>query len=602
MRVALRLAVIALVAIAFSCGTESGPLNVIIIAVDTLRPDHLGCYGYARNTSRNIDRLAARGALFQNAISQAPWTLPSFATVFTSLYPTQHGATTVETRMRSTIPTLATTLGDRGYLTYAIINAPVLRPEFGLDKGFEYYNVMPSGVERSADVVTEEALKWIEGHRDRPLFMFVHYFDPHLSYSPPRPYDTLFDPGYTGPIGNSFNLDYFSSMSIPTMREEITSLSDEDRNHIVSLYDGEIAFTDSAVGVLLDGLAERGLDDNTLIILLSDHGEEFFDHGGLDHGHSLYNELIHVPLLFSLPGRVKAGNRTPTHVRLIDVAPTILDILGCDSPEHFEGTSLLPLISPAGDSKLERRGLLPPGNCYSEALRHSMTIKSVIAYPWKVIYDISADQEIVFNLEDDPGETLDLVDGKPAGFTGAEQALFQAIGGLSNAWYIRMAGGEDPHIFDLEILARQREKEGVIRLLTATDVEGSAVDIYEIADVETRPSRRSVLKIRDLNLDKELTLALQVEPKGIPVEFDLKIDARRVPKRTYLGVSLANPNEMPFSRKGGRKVLASDGPPARRPDAPYFLIWQTQQQYEGDTAVELDDATKRELRALGYIQ
>jgi hypothetical protein len=384
--------------------------------------------------------------------------------------------------------------------------------------------------------------------------MFVHYFDPHLSYSPPPPYDTLFDSGYTGLVGNSFNLDYFSSMSIPTIRDELSSLSDADRNHIISLYDGEIAFTDSAIGLLLDGLTEQGLDGSTLIIFLSDHGEEFFDHGGLDHGHSLYNELIHVPLLFCLPGTGEDGGRIPIHVRLIDVAPTILDILGYESPGHFEGTSLVPLISSTGHPKLEHRGLLAPGHCYSEAMRHSMTVKSVIAYPWKVIYDIAADEETVFNLEVDPGETQDLANRRSPGVTGAEQALLQAIGGLSNAWYIRMAAGATLHTFDLELTARQGEKKGVIRLLYATDIDGSPVDIYEIAEVKATPSRRSVLRIRDLRLEKELTLALQVEPTHIPVEFDLRIDARQALRQTYLGGSLASPNKMPFDLAGATAI------------------------------------------------
>jgi hypothetical protein len=335
---------------------------------------------------------------------------------------------------------------------------------------------------------------------------------------------------------------------------------------------------------------------------VSDHGEEFFDHGGLDHGHSLYNELVHVPLIFLLPDRVKSGSNVPIHVRLVDVAPTILELLGCDRPDHFDGASLVPLISPSGDSTLGRRGLLAPGDCYSEALRHSMTVKSVIAYPWKVIYDQGSEEEKVFNLKDDPGETRDLAGVKPAEFSGVRQKLFQAVGGLTNAWYVRIEGGETAHTFDLKLVARQGEKEGVIRLLNTTDGEGSPIDIHEIADVEAKPSKRSVFEIRDLNVDRDITLAFQVEPPRIPVEFDLKIDARRAPGETYLGGSLANPDKMPFSRKGGRKVLASRGAPAQKPEPPYYLIWRVQQQFEGDTSVDLDETTRRELRALGYIQ
>lgn len=602
MRHRLRVAVLLSIAIALSCGPEERSLNLVIIGIDTLRADHLGCYGYGRSTSPNIDRLAARGVVAKNAISQAPWTLPSFATVFTSLYPTQHGASTVDTRMRTSFPTLATMLRDRGYLTCAIVNAPVLRPEFGVDRGFDAYDVMPPEVERRADEVTREALKWIDEHHGQPFFVFVHYFDPHLSYSPPHPYDTVFDHGYEGPLGASFDLDYFSSKKAAAVRDEIGSLSAPDSNHIVALYDGEIAFTDSAVGVLLDGLEERGLGKNTLIVLLSDHGEEFFDHGGLDHGHSLYNELLHVPLIFCLPGHVAENAEVSQYVRLLDVLPTALDIMGLDLPGHLEGTSLKPLVSGEGGARLKQSGLVPLGGSYSEALRRNMTTKSVIVYPLKLIYDTATREEMVFNLEDDPGETQNLSERGTDRFLKVELMMFQALAGLSDTWYIKMAGGGDTHTFDLEMVAEGESMLGAIHLLKALNADGRPIDLNEMAIVETGPPSGSVLKIEDLETDGELTLALKIEPRRIPLTFDLRIDGKPAIGETYLGEALANPGEMPFRRRASGKILRSERQPRGRALPPYFLVWHTEPEYKGDAAVKLDGPTMRELRALGYIQ
>jgi hypothetical protein len=203
------------VVLAVACGREAESLNVLIIAVDTLRPDHLGCYGYQRGISPGIDSLAATGVLCEKAVSQAPWTLASFATVFSSLYPTQHGAMVVKSRMRESFPTLATILKAHGYSTGAVINAPALKPRNGVDRGFDHYDMTPPEG-RVADGTTRDALDWIDGVDGRPFFMFAHYFDPHLPYSPPPPYDKWFESDYKGRIGDSFDLEGFSRVR-PTM-------------------------------------------------------------------------------------------------------------------------------------------------------------------------------------------------------------------------------------------------------------------------------------------------------------------------------------------------------------------------------------------------
>jgi arylsulfatase A-like enzyme len=597
MRNALKLILFAFVAIVLACGKPERRLNVMIIGVDTLRPDHLGCYGYDRDTSPNTDRLAEDGVLFENVISQSPWTLPSFATVFTSLYPTQHGAGSLKSLMRTSFPPLAMILLKHGYSTGAVINAPALKREFGVNRGFESYDVNPPGVERSADQVTADALKWIDLNREGPFFIFVHYFDPHLSYSPPAPYDTLFNPAYRGRLKNSFDINEFPQARV-TNFESMKVLTPADWNHIRSLYDGEIAFTDMAVGHLIDGIEEMGLRRNTLIVFLSDHGEEFFEHEGFEHGHTLYEELLRVPLVFSLPDALLQGVRINRQVRLLDVAPTILDLLNIDPGTHIEGVSLRPLLTGKGDVNASSVSLLPPDVAYAEALLHGRERKSVTAYPWKLIYDTVNREEMLFNLEHDPGETDNVRAGEHEKCHLLEEVLFKTLFGISGTWYLEVAGDGRPHEFDITIRAQSRPVAGKISLPKIFDEHGHLVGPDRIRFDEVSPN---MLKMEGLELTGKLTLAFKADPRRVPLTFDLTIDGQPATDRTFLGESLAQAGEMPFTQKRARQA-ESEGTPTGRPDTPYFLVWHTGSAFQDEKPVRLDEEIKQELRALGYIQ
>ena len=405
-----------------SCGGGEKPLNVIIIGDDTLRPDHLGCYGYRRDTSPAIDGLAAEGVLFENVISQSPWTSPSFASVFTSLYPTQTGLVSVGTTMRTTFPTLGTVLKERGYATGAIVNAAVLKPEFGTARGFDYYYMTPP-TGRIADGTTRDALAWIDSvPPGEPFFLFAHYYDPHEPYAPPAPYDAFFDEDYSGPIGSAFVLhDHFPDVKGMNFGP-LAALTAADWDHIRTLYDGEIRFADAAIGSLLDGLAERGLDDGTLIVLLSDHGEEFYEHRGFGHGHELYGEVIRVPLILRLPDALPGGMRVKRQVRLIDVMPTVLDLLGIESGAHLEGESLMGHIQGRREDEARGGRLFASGTAYSEGMLRGPEKKSVTAYPWKMIYNQDTREEMLFNIGRDPGERENLA--------AAETGPMEAMGDL----------------------------------------------------------------------------------------------------------------------------------------------------------------------------
>ena len=587
-----------LLALLLVCGPEHTRYNVLVIAVDTLRPDHLGCYGYGRPTSPNIDGIAEDGALFENTFSQAPWTLPSFASVFTSLYPSQHGATTVETMMRTGFPTLAEILAARGYATGAVVNAPVLRSDFGLNRGFGYYSE-PSGViERPADEVTRDALEWIDSLEEGPFLAFVHYFDPHLAYAPPSPYDTLFDPGYSGRLGKSFDLDYFSSKRAGAIRDEIDALDAADRNHIVSLYDGEIAFTDSAIGALLAGLIDRRIDQNTLVVLLSDHGEEFFEHGGLDHGHSLYGELIRVPLIMRFPDGLGRGKRLARQVRLIDVTPTILDYLGEEGIFEFEGVSLLPLIE-GGEAPASRAGaLLGIDFCLSEAMRRTNMVKSITSYPYKLIENVETKERSLFDLDADRLEQTNLAREEKEEADRLEHLIWETVFAMSSTWLVEMGAGDEVHVFSLKITPEKEAAQVGIRVFSFLTPDGRPADVEDSRCMLTGTG----MAVPGLEIEGTLTLAFQADRPDFPVTFDLAIDGVRSAGHVYMGDSLSAPEGMPFAQKPGGRLVKSDRRPEITPDAPYFHIRHSKSRYGSRLRARLTAKTRSELRSLGYIQ
>jgi arylsulfatase A-like enzyme len=583
--------------LALSCGSEDARLNLIVIAVDTLRPDHLGCYGYSPNTSPSIDALAAEGVLFENAVSQSPWTLPSFATVFTSLYPTQHGATELGKGMRSSFPTLAEVLKASGYATGAVINAPALKPEHRVNRGFDFYDTVPLG-DRVADGTTDDVLGWIDGIHNQPFFMFAHYFDPHQPYSPPTPYDKLFDPGCESRIGDSFDLEGFSPVKTE-MFKEMKTLTPEDWSRIISLYDGEIAFTDREIGRLLKGLEERGLRGQTLVVFLSDHGEEFYEHGGFGHGQSLYDELIKVPLVLSLPGVFPANVRVARQVRLLDVTPTILDVLGIEAQSGFEGVSLRALLEGKGTVSARDGVLLPPDVAYAEALLTGPEQKGIVRHPWKMVYHVASKQEHLYNREDDPEEQRNLTGDSTQEFAPLEQMLFTTMLGLSGTWYVELGAGRDSHRFDLEIEAERGPSPGRIHPYRIVESSGRIADVPD--EIYDRVSE-SVLSVDGLELKGSLTLAFQVEPPEWPLRFEVQIDGRSAAGGTYLGEDLAGIEQNPFTVRRRRGTVISRGRPTGDLRPPYVLIWLAERDYGDDIKVEHDERTKRELRALGYIQ
>lgn len=376
---------------------KPGGPNVVLISIDSLRADHLSSYGYPRQTSPNIDRLAAEGVLFSQAISTTSWTLPSHVSLLTGLLPEAHGVQ----RPRHTLPgwpvTLAELMTAEGYQTAAVVSAPFLNSSYGMDQGFAFYDDesvafssnADSHVGTTAPQVHEAAGEWLRASQDERFFLFVHYWDVHYDYNPPPPYDTLFDPGYDGDI----NANAFESN--PRIHEGMPA---RDLAHIEALYDGEIAFTDDYIGQLLDLLEELDLTSNTLVILTADHGDEFFEHGNKGHYKNLHEEVLRIPLIMRLPGELPSGVRIDDVVSLVDIAPTILDLVGVESRPPMQGRSLLPWLSGESSEAI-------PGTGYASFLERQAAVRSASE---KYIYFLSTGRSQLYDLVADPQEQEDL--------------------------------------------------------------------------------------------------------------------------------------------------------------------------------------------------
>jgi arylsulfatase A-like enzyme len=336
--------------------------NLLLISIDTLRADHLKCYGYKQDTSPHLDRLAKEGVLFENLTSASSWTVPSHMSMFTSLYPSAHGVQTIRDHLGESVPTLARCLAQNGYLTQAFVIAPALDHSFGFNQGFQFYDDFsakakgswiihpdqgPIAWNRTSPVITDLATEWLKKHSQETFFLFLHYFDCHSPYIPPAPYDKKFDPDYEGAESGRRIAERSKQANL------MARISVRDLAHMEALYDGGIAYTDEHVGKILQLLQDLRLSEKTLVIVLSDHGEAFLEHGLIYHGNSLYEEELHAPLIMRLPGAFPAGKRVAGNVSHVDLMPTVLGLLHLACPSQSQGIDLSPAI--LGDQPVPER-------------------------------------------------------------------------------------------------------------------------------------------------------------------------------------------------------------------------------------------------------
>jgi len=390
-------------------------MNVLLVSVDALRRDHLGCYGYERVKTPNFDRFAASATKFENAYCNSPWTLPSMASVITGRYPTVCGIDAGH-RIRTRLPTLAEMLRDSGYSTEAYVTNVFMHPEYGYARGFDVYLMnadlralyplrgtllykwtvaavkaargkfarVPDDTAFNGDA-TVEALRRLAGG-PRPFFIWCHFMDPHGPYTPP--------PGYVPDYPGTAAAAAYALMDDLLARGWGLDNMPTDRkfaDKFQMLYDGEIAYVDEQFGRIMDALAEERLEPNTMVFVLNDHGEEFLDHGGFEHGHTLYPELIDMVLLVRIPGQDlrPAADRC---VSQVDVVPSIMDALGLPTDgAAFDGNSFLG-PSPSGGRA-----------AFAEHIKRGTEKKAATSERWLLIRDCVTGIRELYDLTSDPG-------------------------------------------------------------------------------------------------------------------------------------------------------------------------------------------------------
>jgi len=372
--------------------------NVLLVLVDTLRADKLGPYRQdTRVQTPGLLRFAERATTMLHAHSQENWTKPSVATLLSSLMPWEHATTQHESVVPRTVRMLPEILKDDGFHTGAFICNGYVSDRFGFGRGWSTYrNYIREGRRTMAEFVAADVLQWLDARpTDKPFFLYVHTIDPHVPYRPPAEHLALYgDPSYRGRVDFSRDATLLENVKLGRLR-----LDDRDKAHLQALYDGEITYTDVHFAAILDGLDRRGLSDDTMVVLTSDHGEEFWDHGSVGHGHSVYEELLHVPLFVRLPG--EPARRLRDSVGLVDVMPTILEALGRPLPENLSGRSFLPSLRGAGYDA--------PQATVSGFMEHWRTV-NVGRYK---LVQRPGHPPVLYDLAEDPGETTNVADAHP---------------------------------------------------------------------------------------------------------------------------------------------------------------------------------------------
>jgi arylsulfatase A-like enzyme len=308
----------------------SGHPPVILISIDTLRADRLGVHGNPRGLTPNLDRIGREGTVFEFATSTAPWTLPSHVSMLTSQLPFDHGVRRAGSSIPHRLSLLSERFRDAGYRTAAFTGGGYVSWGYGFGQGFEVFEDHDERALGGPAAVVRSALDWVQRNRDSPFFLFVHTYEPHHPYA----HDEFADPSAAGRLSVGYNSHD---------RNAIKDLTPAERRYAVGLYDSDVAHTDRVIGGMLEALRDQGVLDRAIVVVTSDHGEDCWDHDAEDiprHGHTLYEELLHVPLLVRVPGIAPAGWRIGTPVSLLDIGPTLLELAGLPEAEEYAGRSL----------------------------------------------------------------------------------------------------------------------------------------------------------------------------------------------------------------------------------------------------------------------
>jgi arylsulfatase A-like enzyme/cytochrome c-type biogenesis protein CcmH/NrfG len=470
---------------------KSAP-NVVVITIDTLRPDHLGCYGDKQIRTPNIDALATEGARFGRAYTPVPVTLPAHTVIFTGTYPLLSGMHDFSgNKLNATQPTLASVLKQHGYATGAVVGSAVLDSRFGLNQGFDFYydhfdfnRLQESNLEemeRPGNVVADAALDWLSKNRKNKFFLWMHLYDPHYPYRPPAPYSEQY----------------------------------KDRP-----YDGEIAFADAQVGRLIGFLKANGLYRNTLIVLAGDHGESLGEHGERNHGFFIYNATLHVPMIIRLPG-TSSPRVVADLTSLADLMPTVLRVLKIDVPSQVQGVSLLPLMSPKKPDESR--------NLYAETFlpRLHFNWSELRAVETEKYHFIDAPKPELYDLSKDPDETQNLYDEKKAVAEEMRARLTALIGQYGAGTELAQKTGLDPALMErLKSLGYAGFSGGGNPTITNRSLPDpkDRIQVYELISEAIAESQHGEYQ----SSAEKLAAALKTEPDSVPVHYLLGLDYYRM--------------------------------------------------------------------------
>jgi arylsulfatase A-like enzyme len=574
-----------------SAGDEgAGPApNLLIYLVDTLRRDHVGVYGYERDTTPRLDAFARDAVVFDDARTPTSWTRPATATLLTGLYPNRHGAITRTNKLDPRVTLLGTWLQQAGYHTAAFVTNPNVVRVWGFDQGFAHFQEMGSAdmIVRS-DRVTHLLLKHMEAAPATPFFYYAHTMDPHEPYDPAPPFDR------TWPRTEEATL----------LPNQIKSASPAQLDDMIAAYDGEIAFNDHQFGLILDRLKAQGLYDDTLIIFTSDHGEEFLEHGYGGHGSTLFDDQLRIPLVIKFPRNAHAGTVVRQRVSLLDIAPTVLAEAGVTRPDGLEGTDLVELLS--GAEQPQRPLFLD-----LDLVNHGKTnfIQGVMLGSYKYLRAHAPVRvSRLFDLGEDPGEKSNLFADMPR--------LAQELGNMVDGHMSQAAGGIHLWLVN-DPSSNERVFEGTLRttgrFVQFRTLQLEKGDTAALTDNDTVVTFRCALRNRPhpqwqvprfLVDDDRITFRVEPRDAEVTVERFL-IDGEpgslylgRWKQRTTIPASVSQdmaelrvPDMGLLFEKGMWQSITADAgaylgvvPPPRRED------------------VEIDPELRRQLEALGYLE
>ena len=582
--------------------------NLLLLVVDALRPDRLGCYGYHRATSPSLDRLAAEGIVFEDACAQASWTLPAVASLLTSSYPMVPGALaetgdpliTTDSRRYSLLPpvsmspSLQAELRKLGYATLACVGGGFLSPSFGLSEGFDWYWSPPGkGSPPLADqvrVVTER----LSAQPASPFFLLLHTYEVHDYLHGDAPCLHHFDRGRAGRLSDPARL------AETVLARDAQRLSPEELQYINDIYDAEVLFADQQLGQFLDWLLAQPWGRNTIIVVTSDHGEALGEHGLLHHGHRPYREVVQVPLLLGCPDGLPRGRRVPQPVSLVDLMPTLLELAGAAPPPGLAGSSLLPLI------RGEASG--PPRPLFAES---SSPVFLAREGRWWYYTLLPRHQENLFDLESDPQQTTDVAAAEPNRLLHMRRAL-ASLAMYGSRGYRLVVAGKRPAALALQLHCDQR----LSYLLSPTLLAEGAVALSPAP-----PQRRWGRRVRagegqlvtvtvPAGRDSHVILFEAASPAAT-VLVSAHTGRRRVPGgRFHLGAGQVAPQRLPIRLTGlpPAPSLLADAPPAPTdPDDWGVWLWlptslaapppPAERAPAPDDRAGLED----QLRALGYL-